>query len=399
MASSMVSRCVSDQNILLVAPSAATPRSLLAGERRRERAQPVDPHDLDLRPLLHRGAGGSVGSSIGAVLLGDVEDLVELLLEAPVRRRGRRAPLEAEGGHRHLPAVVHAADDVVLRAAGVGEEDLVELRRPVGLDDGADLDALLVHRHEQVGDAGVLGRVGVGAGEQEAVVGVLGLGGPDLLAVDDPLVAVELGLALQAGEVGAGVGLGEALAPRRLALEDAGEELLLLLLGPPLQDRRADEGVAEEVAAHRGADPGELLVEHHVLHGRQALAAVLLRPRRADPPALEELLVPLLGERGLLLGRHLAGRTSRRAGSPRARRGSRRGTSRPLRDRSGPCRQSWEPTRRGGQVQGDADARPRRPAMALTDVVTGESAAGPTSGSSSRPRSSTPTCAPVARAA
>ena len=35
--------------------------------------------------------------------------------------------------------------------------------------------------------------VRVGAGEQEAVVGELGLGGPDLLAVDDPLVAVEHG--------------------------------------------------------------------------------------------------------------------------------------------------------------------------------------------------------------
>ena len=70
-----------------------------------------------------------------------------------------------------------------------------------------------LHRHEQVGDALVLGRVRVGAGEQEAVVGVVALGGPHLLAVDDPLVAVEHGRRLQAGQVGARVGLAEALAP------------------------------------------------------------------------------------------------------------------------------------------------------------------------------------------
>ena len=43
----------------------------------------------------------------------------------------------------------------------------------------------------------VLGSVGVGAGQHEAVVGELGLGGPDLLAVDDPLVAVEHGRGLE----------------------------------------------------------------------------------------------------------------------------------------------------------------------------------------------------------
>ena len=60
---------------------------------------------------------------------------------------------------------------------------------------------------------GVLGRVGIGAGQQEDVVGELGLGGPHLLAVDDPLVAVELGPRLQRGQVAAGVGFGEPLAP------------------------------------------------------------------------------------------------------------------------------------------------------------------------------------------
>jgi hypothetical protein len=194
-----------------------------------------------LQPLAHAGVGDAT------VLAGLLDDDLELPLEAPVPGGRRGAPLEAEGGHGHLPAVVEAAHDVVLGAAGVVEEHLVELTGPVGLDDGPHLDALLLHGHEQVRDAGVLGGARVGAGQQEDVVGVLGLRGPDLLAVDHPLVAVELGLRLERGEVGAGVGLAEALAPRHLAREDLGQELLLDLLAAPLEDRGADEGVAEEV--------------------------------------------------------------------------------------------------------------------------------------------------------
>src|SRR6185312_13243037 len=122
------------------------------------------------------------------------------------------------------------------------------------------------------------GRIRVGAGEQEAVVGVVAAGGPHLLAVDHPLVAVEYGRRLQRGQVGAAVRLAEALAPAHRAVEDARQELLLLLLGPPLQDGRADESVAEEVGAQWSLQPGELLGEDDALHRRQALAAVLLRP-------------------------------------------------------------------------------------------------------------------------
>ena len=240
-----------------------------------------------------------VGSSMRAVVAGLVDDDVELLLEAAVAGGGRRAPLEAERGLGDLPAVVHAADDVVLRAAGVGEEHLVELGRAVGLDDRPHLDAGLLHRHEQVRDARVLRRVRVGAGEQEDVVGVLGLGGPDLLAVDDPLVAVEHGLGLRAtrGRSPASGSLKpwhQAISP----LQDLGQEVLLLLLGAPLQDRRADERVAEEVGPQRRAGLGELLVQHHVLHASRG-------PCRRTPwasvaqiqPPSKSLLGPLLVER------------------------------------------------------------------------------------------------------
>ena len=79
---------------------------------------------------------------------------------------------------------------------------------------------------------------------------------------------------------------------------------LLLLLGAPLQHGRADERVAEEVAAQRRAGPGELLVQHDLLQEGQPLAPVLGRPAGADPAAREELGGPLVVERLALVGRH-----------------------------------------------------------------------------------------------
>ena len=47
----------------------------------------------------------------------------------------------------------------------------------------------------------MLGRVGVGAGDEDAEAGELGQRRPDLLAVDDPLVAVAHGPGAEGGQV------------------------------------------------------------------------------------------------------------------------------------------------------------------------------------------------------
>ena len=88
-----------------------------------------------------------------AVLHGDVDDLLQLVLEGHLLAQGRGAALEDQGSHGDLPAAVHVADDVLGGGARVVEEDLAELRIAGHLDDGADLDALLIHRNEDVGDA------------------------------------------------------------------------------------------------------------------------------------------------------------------------------------------------------------------------------------------------------
>ena len=183
--------------------------------------------------------------------------------------------------------------------------------------------------------------VGIGAGQQEAVVGELGLGGPHLLAVDDPLVAVEHGRRLERGEVRAGVRARRSPGTSDISpVEDLRQELLLLLLGAPLQDRRPDERVAEEVGPQRRLGPGELLGQHDVLHGGRGPCRRTPRAtrRRSSRPRSS-----LLGHSSLncflLVGDSSRSprRTSPRAGAPPARPGSPCGTPRPRADRSGPC--------------------------------------------------------------
>ena len=123
------------------------------------------------------------------------------------------AALEHQRGVGDRPAVVDAADGGVDRHPHVGEEHLVEHGASGELAQRPDLDAGLVHVDREVGDALVLGHVGIGAGEQHAEVGPVAARGPHLLAVDDPLVAVELGAGVEPGEVGAGARLAEQLAP------------------------------------------------------------------------------------------------------------------------------------------------------------------------------------------
>ena len=142
--------------------------------------------------------------------------------------------------------------------ADVGEVDLVELGVAGHLAQRPDLDAGGVHVDHEVGEALVLLGLGIGAGEDHAEAGGVGQGRPDLLAVEDPLVAVALGPGRQAGHVGSGAGLGEQLAPDLLAGEQRAQVALLLALripwsgwsAPPCRSRW---GCAAE---HRARPPG-----------------------------------------------------------------------------------------------------------------------------------------------
>ena len=106
------------------------------------------------------------------------------------RARPDAAALVAEAGVGDPPAVVDLADHPVGGDAHVVEEDLVEVVGPGDLAQRAHVDPGGPHVERERGDARLLGHVGVGAGQQVADVGVVAVGGPHLLAVDDVVVAV-----------------------------------------------------------------------------------------------------------------------------------------------------------------------------------------------------------------
>ena len=102
----------------------------------------------------------------------------------------------------------------------------------------------------------MLGDVDVGAGKEHRLVGDLRAGGPHLLTVDDEAVTVPHGSALQAREVGAGVGLREQLAVRVGAVQHPGQQAPTLLVGAMLEHRRRGEGGTQP---DRGGHRSEVL--------------------------------------------------------------------------------------------------------------------------------------------
>ncbi len=105
--------------------------------------------------------------------------------------------LMEQGGVGDDPSLVEFRDQVLARDADVIEEDFVEAAVAGHLDERAYGDAGRFHVDENVGDAAVLGRLGIGAHQAEHPVGVLCAGGPDFLAVDDEFIADDLGARAQ----------------------------------------------------------------------------------------------------------------------------------------------------------------------------------------------------------
>ena len=140
-------------------------------------------------------------------------------------------------------------------------------------------------------------------------LGDAAVGGPRLLAVDDPLVLglVVLGGGADGGDVGAGVGLGRAeCCDLRLVLgAEALRDPLAHLLGRALTEQRGDrERRAHDRHADAGVAPEELLVHDRQLEAggvgeelRDALESVEadLRGLLDHGPRRLLALVPLVG--------------------------------------------------------------------------------------------------------
>jgi hypothetical protein len=200
-------------------------------------------------------------------------------------------PAVPEGGDR---AGVHRSPARLLRAPRVSGEGL-----------------LLHHEQRQ---SPVTGRtILVGAGEHQQVLGAAPERAPRLDAVEDPVVTVARGGDLHPGDVRADVGFGHGDRTHLLAGGHRGQPGALLLLGPTLEDRGADdlwpgdqragdaEGAARQLLGDQDhVDQFVLAALGHppVLGGdRQGEAAELREAGDHLLGEVEVLAVDLLGDR------------------------------------------------------------------------------------------------------
>src|SRR5690606_902577 len=109
-------------------------------------------------------------------------------------------------------------------------EGLAEGRIAADQQDRLGRYARALHVEQQEADPAMLG-FARGADQAEDPVSLVGVAGPDLLAVDQIVIALVLSLGLQAREVAARARLRIALAPADLAARDLRQEALFLFLG------------------------------------------------------------------------------------------------------------------------------------------------------------------------
>ncbi|MFO1425763.1 MAG: hypothetical protein U1F11_02065 [Steroidobacteraceae bacterium] len=154
-----------------------------------------------------------------------------------------------------------------------------------------------VHVEQEVGQARVLGLGRIRARQQQAPVGVVGARGPDLLAVDHPLVAIADGGSADTGEVGARAGLGEQLAPDHVAADRRTAEHREMLGRAVLHDGGQRHAAAERHdlgARHRVARG--FLVEDHLLDQWTGAAADLRGQAEAGEARIRAGRLPQLGD-------------------------------------------------------------------------------------------------------
>ena len=239
-------------------------------------------------------------------------------LQPPLQRDDRRADVAAlvrQHAHPDAPAAVQRAEQAVGGQLDVGEEDLVELgrRRSSARSGRISMPGRSIgHRKNEMPSC--LARLGVRAGHQDAPVADPSARAPHLLAVDDEVVAVALGLRRQAAEVAAGARLGEQLAPHLVAVAASAAGA-----GPAARAcrtcRRAPPARTSPTMLSTGgtAGLGALDQPRRLVLGRQALAAVLDGPVDAGVAGLVQQ--PLPRDAGRRRAR--AGRWRRSPAAPR----------------------------------------------------------------------------------
>jgi hypothetical protein len=147
------------------------------------------------------------------------------------------------------PSVADVPETVAVRDAHVGQEHLVEFGLAGRLTQRPHLQTGCRHVDQEIGHALVLGHVRIRTRDQDAALRLVRHRRPDLLAVDDPVVAVPHRPGREAGEIRAGPGFAEQLAPHLLAHPEWSQVAGALLVRAVTQDCRRGHAEPDADAA------------------------------------------------------------------------------------------------------------------------------------------------------
>ncbi len=171
------------------------------------------------------------------------------------------------------------------------QEHLVEVAAAGDVDQRPNGDARrVIGRMNIVMPVWGLGGVRIGPRQQQPELGIGRVRRPDLLTVDDPLVAVADGTGAQRHEVGTGVGFGEQLAPPFVAGDERWQVPALLVLGAGGEQRRRGKVHADaERAQRRCVERRQLGVDGLGVGPAEPPAAVLGRQLHPGEPRRRQL--------------------------------------------------------------------------------------------------------------
>src|SRR5580658_1617553 len=247
-----------------------------------EGAHLIEAHDFDfgaaLREFLANDGILRGRPAVALNALREFDEARDVAFENKMQARAVGAAFVHQCAHRDIPAVIHFAEDVFSRDAHVAEKKLVEFGFAGHVAQRSNFDARRFHVNEEHAEAFVRRGGGIGAHDDLSPVADPTVAGPNFLAVDDVMIAVENCLRLQAGEIGAGVRLRKTLAPDFFGAENLWNEALLLRFSAVGDDGGSDEAEAEGVGHGRGFNAGHFFPEKRLLHQRGAAACVFLGP-------------------------------------------------------------------------------------------------------------------------
>src|SRR5215510_6492011 len=138
----------------------------------------------------------------------------------------------------------------------------------------------------------MLWRVRISARQQDTHIRDMCHTGPDLLLIDDKIIAVLDRPGLQRGQIRAGVRLRKALAPDLLGTQNAWNIALFLLLCPVYHQRRTNDHQPESVGHRRRLGSRQFLLEDRLLQQCCTTPAIRFRPVNTGPASIEHFFLP-----------------------------------------------------------------------------------------------------------